>query len=77
MTALFLTMIFTAYKLRRRRQLKNPTVLVVVDRRNLKKQVGDDFDYCDYPSVIRAMGVDDLKDCLRTCSAATMSAGWE
>ena len=67
-----LTMIYAAYKLRRRRQLKNPTVLVVVDRRNLKKQVGDDFDYCDYPSVIRAMGVDDLKDRLRTNYAGTI-----
>lgn len=67
-----LTMIFTAYKLRRRRQLNNPTVLVVVDRRNLKKQVGDDFDYCDYPSVIRAMGIEDLKARLRTNYAGTV-----
>jgi type I restriction enzyme R subunit len=67
-----LTMIYAAYKLRRRRELKNPTVLVVVDRRNLKKQVGDDVDYCDYPSVVRAMGIDDLKDRLRTNYAGTI-----
>lgn len=67
-----LTMIFAAYKLRRRRALHNPTVLVVVDRRNLKKQVGDDFDFCDYPSVIRAMGIEDLKERLRTNYAGTI-----
>ena len=67
-----LTEIFAAGKLRRRRQLNNPTVLIVVDRRNLKKQVGDDFDYCDYPSVIRAMGIEDLKDRLRTNYAGTV-----
>jgi type I restriction enzyme R subunit len=67
-----LTEIFAAGKLRRRRQLNNPTVLIIVDRRNLKKQVGDDFDYCDYPSVIRAMGIEELKDRLRTNYAGTV-----
>lgn len=46
-----LTMIFAAYKLRRQSALKNPTVLIVVDRRDLKTQLADDFDACDYPSV--------------------------
>lgn len=67
-----LTSIYAAYKLRRRKQLQNPTVLVVVDRSNLKKQLGDDFDYCDYPSVIRAMGIEDLKSRLRTNYAGTI-----
>lgn len=56
-----LTMIFAGYKLRRRAELENPTVMIVVDRRDLKKQIGDDFDFCDYPNVERAMGVRDLK----------------
>jgi len=61
-----LTMIFTAYKLRRHPALSNPTVLIVVDRRDLKTQISDDFDACDYPSVEKALGVDDLKKKLRT-----------
>ncbi|MCX5838531.1 MAG: type I restriction endonuclease subunit R [Deltaproteobacteria bacterium] len=61
-----LTMIFAAYKLRRHAALNNPTVLIVVDRRDLKTQLADDFDACDYPSVEKALGVDDLKKKLRT-----------
>lgn len=60
-----LTMIFAGYKMRRHPALKNPTVLIVVDRRDLKTQLGDDFDACDYPNVEKAMGVDDLKEKLR------------
>ncbi len=60
-----LTMIFAAYKLRRQSALKSPTVLIVVDRRDLKTQLSDDFDACDYPNVEKAMGVQDLKSKLR------------
>jgi type I restriction enzyme R subunit len=60
-----LTMIFAAYKLRRHLALNNPTVLIVVDRRDLKTQLSDDFDACDYPNVEKALGVDDLKRKLR------------
>lgn len=60
-----LTMIFAAYKLRRSKKLIGPTVLIVVDRRDLKTQISDDFDACDYPSVEKALGVDDLKTKLR------------
>lgn len=56
-----LTMVFAAYKLRRHPALKNPTVMIVVDRRDLKTQISDDFDACDYPNVAKAMGVADLK----------------
>jgi type I restriction enzyme, R subunit len=61
-----LTMVFAGYKLRRHPALKNPTVLIVVDRRDLKTQLSDDFDACDYPNVEKALGVDDLKKKLRT-----------
>src|SRR5206468_3021677 len=61
-----LTMVFAAYKLRRHAALKNPTVLIVVDRRDLKTQLSDDFDACDYPNVEKALGVEDLKQKLRT-----------
>lgn len=60
-----LTMIFAGQKLRRHPALSNPTVLIVVDRRDLKTQLSDDFDACDYPSVEKALGVEDLKSKLR------------
>jgi type I restriction enzyme, R subunit len=56
-----LTMVFAAYKLRRHALLNNPTVMIVVDRRDLKTQLSDDFDACDYPNVEKALGVEDLK----------------
>ena len=61
-----LTMVFAGQKLRRHPALDNPTVLLVVDRRDLKTQLADDFDACDYPSVEKALGVQDLKRRLRT-----------
>ncbi|WP_202370609.1 type I restriction endonuclease subunit R [Pseudomonas sp. MWU318] len=67
-----LTMVFAAYKLRRQAELKNPTVIIVVDRRDLKTQISDDFDACDYPNVDRAMGVADLKDKLKAVWRGTL-----
>ena len=61
-----LTMVFAGYKLRRHPALQNPTVLIVVDRRDLKTQLSDDFDACDYPNVEKALGVEDLKRKLRS-----------
>ena len=58
-------MIFAGQKLRRHPALDNPTVLIVVDRRDLKTQLSDDFDACDYPNVEKALGVEDLKRKLR------------
>ena len=60
-----LTMVFAGQKLRRHPALDNPTVLIVVDRRDLKTQLSDDFDACDYPNVEKALGVQDLKRRLR------------
>jgi len=61
-----LTMVFAGYKLRRHPALSNPTVLIVVDRRDLKTQLYDDFDSCDYPNVEKAFGIEDLKRKLQT-----------
>ena len=61
-----LTMVFAGQKLRRHPALDNPTVLIVVDRRDLKTQLSDDFDACEYPNVEKALGVQDLKQKLRT-----------
>jgi type I restriction enzyme R subunit len=61
-----LTMVFAGQKMPRHPALGNPTVLIVVDRRDLKTQLSDDFDACDYPNVEKALGVEDLKNKLRT-----------
>ena len=61
-----LTMVFAGQKLRRHAALKNPTVLIVVDRRDLKTQLSDDFDACEYPNVEKVLGVQDLKQKLRS-----------
>jgi type I restriction enzyme, R subunit len=60
-----LTMIYAGTKLRRHPKLGSPTVLVVVDRSDLKTQLGDEFVDCDYPNVSKALGVADLKAKLR------------
>lgn len=67
-----LTMVFAAYKLRRQAALRNPTVMIVVDRRDLKTQISDDFDACDYPNVEKAMGVEDLKTRLKNVWRGTL-----
>ncbi len=61
-----LTMVFAGQKLRRHPTMNNPTVLIVVDRRDLKTQLSDDFEACDYPNVEKALGVEDLKRKLQT-----------
>ena len=61
-----LTMVFAGQKLRRHTALENPTVLIVVDRRDLKTQLADDFESCEYPNVEKALGVQDLKQKLRS-----------
>ena len=61
-----LTMVFAGQKLRRHSALGNPTVLIVVDRRDLKTQLADDFESCEYPNVEKALGVQDLKQKLRS-----------
>ena len=50
------------------RGAQEPAVLIVVDRRDLKTQLSDDFDACDYPNV-RRLGVEDLKGKLRATGA--------
>lgn len=50
-----LTMLFAALKLRREEErLENPFFLVVTDRRDLDKQISDNFRDCGFPNPIRA-----------------------
>lgn len=56
-----LTMLFTAWKLRRDPSLKNPTVFIVVDRKDLDTQISSTFEACDFPNTSRAFSTEDLK----------------
>lgn len=56
-----LTMLYTAYKLRNNEKLKDPTVYIVVDRKDLKEQIGGTFDDCEFPNVDTIRNIGDLK----------------
>lgn len=56
-----LTMLYTAYKLRRAEALSDPTVYLVVDRKDLKDQIGDTFFDCVFPESRLVMSIGDLK----------------
>lgn len=56
-----LTMLYTAYKLRQSKQLKDPTVYIVVDRKDLREQIGGTFDDCEFPNARAVNNIGDLK----------------
>lgn len=56
-----LTMLYTAYKLRNTPGLNDPTVYIVVDRKDLREQIGGTFDDCDFPSARSVHNIGDLK----------------
>lgn len=56
-----LTMLYTAYKLRQTDSLKDPTVYIIVDRKDLKEQIGGTFDDCEFPNVETIRNIGDLK----------------
>ena len=60
-----LTMLYTAYKLRKTEALDDPTIFIVVDRKDLKDQMGDTFFDCEFPNARIVLSVGDLKSILR------------
>jgi len=56
-----LTMLYTAYKLRNTPQLNDPTVYIVVDRKDLREQIGGTFDDCEFPNARPVYNIGDLK----------------
>lgn len=56
-----LTMLYTAFKLRQSKELKDPTVYIVVDRKDLREQIGDTFDDCEFPNARAVNNIGDLK----------------
>ena len=60
-----LTMLYTAYKLRKAEELNDPTIFIVVDRKDLKDQIGDTFLDCVFPNARQVMSVGDLKSIIK------------
>jgi type I restriction enzyme R subunit len=56
-----LTMLYTAYKLRNTPKLNDPTVYIVVDRKDLREQIGGTFDDCEFPNARAVYNIGDLK----------------
>lgn len=56
-----LTMLYTAYKLRQAAELKDPTIYIVVDRKDLREQIGGTFDNCEFPNARAVNNIGDLK----------------
>jgi len=59
-----LLMVFAAQKLRMHRDLKNPTVMIVVDRIDLDTQITATFNAADIPNMIGAATRQELQDLL-------------
>jgi type I restriction enzyme R subunit len=55
------TMLYTAYKLRNEPDLKDPTVYIIVDRKDLKEQLGGTFDDCEFPNASTIISIAELK----------------
>lgn len=61
-----LTMLYTAYKLRQSKELKDPTIYIVVDRKDLREQIGGTFDNCEFPNARAINSIGDLKHIINT-----------
>lgn len=59
-----LTMLWLCLKLRRVKELNNPTLLIVTDRRDLDRQITQTFTYCGFENPIRASRVRHLRKVL-------------
>lgn len=64
-----LTMLYTAYKLRQEAKLMDPTVYIVVDRKDLREQIGGTFDDCEFPNSRSVHNINDLKYIIDTAPA--------
>lgn len=60
-----LTMLFASWKLRTLPQLKNPTILIVVDRVDLDEQISGTFEAVKLPNTTRASSIRALRDKLK------------
>jgi type I restriction enzyme, R subunit len=59
-----LTMLWLCLKLKRQRELENPTLLIVTDRTDLDRQITSTFINCNFENPIRASRVQHLRNML-------------
>src|SRR5207244_1246897 len=57
-----LSILFSAYKLRAHPKLGDPTVYIVVDRKDLRQQIGDTFEDCQFPNTVRPLSIGQLRE---------------
>ncbi len=67
-----LTMLWLAVKMRRERDLGNPTLVVVTDRVDLDQQISDTFAHCGFPNPERAESGADLRKLLGAGNGRTV-----
>ncbi|WJQ05506.1 type I restriction endonuclease subunit R (plasmid) [Geobacillus stearothermophilus] len=67
-----LTMLYLSVKLRRLKELRNPSIVIVTDRTDLDEQITNTFRRCGFPNPQRAESVKDLRELLRTATGATI-----
>lgn len=67
-----LTMIYLAVKLRRIKELKNPTIVVVTDRKDLDDQITNTFRRCGFPNPQQAESVAQLRQLLQQGTGSTI-----
>ncbi|MEK4165610.1 type I restriction endonuclease subunit R [Anoxybacillus sp. FSL W8-0104] len=67
-----LTMLYLAVKLRRIKELHNPTIVVVTDRKDLDDQITKTFRKCGFPNPQQAESVKDLKRLLQQGPGSTI-----
>ncbi|MBM7556772.1 type I restriction endonuclease [Halanaerobacter jeridensis] len=67
-----LSMLFLALKLRRLKELNNPTLLIVTDRVDLDRQITATFERCGFPNPKSAGGVEDLREKIKYGSGKTI-----
>ncbi len=65
-------MLYLAVKLRRVKQLQNPTIVVVTDRKDLDDQITKTFRKCGFPNPQQAESVKDLKRLLQQGPGSTI-----
>jgi len=63
-----LTILFTAYKLRNSLELNDPVVYIIVDRKDLRTQIGDTFTESDFPNTFKPITSGQLKDKIRSAT---------
>lgn len=67
-----LTMVYLAVKLRRIKELKNPTIVVVTDRKDLDDQITNTFRRCGFPNPQQAVSVAQLRQLLQQGTGSTI-----